>query len=120
MHDDLHLFSGVVLDLFDFDFALVVRLENAVDQGAGGHPVGHFAHHERLAVELVDAGANAHPVSAQSVVVILHVGHAARCEVGVQLEPLVLVVCNARIDQLHKIVRQDLARQSNGDAIHST
>ena len=118
VHNHFDLVGGVVLDLFDLDLALVVGLKDAVNQRPRRHAVRHLSNHQRLAVHLVDARTHPHAVAAKAVVVVLHVRHPSRREVRVELEALVLVVSDARVDELNEVVGQDFAGQTHGNPVH--
>ena len=118
VHHHLHLVGGVVLHLLDLDLALVVGLQDAVNQRPRGHPVRNLANDQRLAVDLVDSRTHANTVPAKAVVVVFHVRHPAGGEIRIELEAFVLVVRDARINQLNEVVGQDFASQTNRNPVH--
>ena len=117
LHDDLDLFGRVVVDLADLDLALFVGLDDRLLDRLGGRGVGDLGDGQRPLVDLRDAGAHLHGAAPQAVVVAAHVGHAARREIGIQLEFAPLQMGDRRMDQLHEVVGQDLRGQSHGDAV---
>ena len=117
LDDDLDLVGRIVIDLPDFDLALVVGLDDRILDRLGGRGIGDFGDGERAFVDLRNLGTHLHGSAPQAVVIAAHVGHAARREVGVKLEFAPFEVCDAGIDELHEVVGQDLRRQTHGDAV---
>ena len=117
MDQDLHLARRVVVHLADLDFPLLVGLDDGVDQGARRVAIGDFGDGQRAVVHLRDPRPDLHHAAAVAVVVLRHVHQAARLKVGVEREFLAAQTGHGGVDQLVEIVRQDLRRQSHGDAL---
>ena len=118
MYNDLDFTRGVVLHPLDLDFALVVGLQDALDERTGGDTKWQLTDDERFVVRLFDATAHADLSAAQSVVVILYVGRSACREVRVQCEAFALKGGDARVNELDEVVRERFARQTHGDPFH--
>ena len=77
----------IVVHFLDLDFALLVGLQNAVNQYVGGDGVGQFGDDDALALlVVVHLGADAQAAALSGVVVARHVDEAAGREVGINLE----------------------------------
>ncbi len=79
---DLDVLGRVVLDVAHLDLALVVGLDDALDQAGGGGAVGDLGDDQRLVVLLADAGPRTHAAAALALVVVAHVGQTGRGEIG--------------------------------------
>ena len=117
VNDHLHLVGGVVLHPLDLDLALVVGLEDALDEGGRGHAVRHLLHDEGLVVLLAQLGPDPDTSAPEAVVVLLTVGLSSGREVRQKLEAAALEVGHRPVDELVEVVRQHLARQADGDAL---
>ena len=117
LNDDLHLVGRIVVDLADLDLALFVGLDDRLLDRLGGRRIGDLGDGQRALVDLRNAGADLHGAAAQTVVVAAHVGHAARREVGPELELASLEMGDAGVDELHEVVGQNLRREAHGDAV---
>ena len=54
LHFNFHVFGGIVDDLFYFDFAIVARFDDALNQRSGGGSKGNFFDEQRRFVFLLD------------------------------------------------------------------
>ncbi len=117
LHDDLHVLGRVVVHAADLDLALLVGLDDRLLDRLGGRRIGNFGNGQRPFVDLRYLGAHLHHPAPQAVVVARHVDHAARRKVGIELERLAAQMRDGCMDQLVEVVRQDLRRQSHGDAV---
>ena len=116
---DFHVFGGVVHNLLDFDFALVVGRHDGVDKAVGGGAEGQFADDERLIVELFDAGAHLEASTAFAVVVFAHVDDTAGKEVRVQRELAAAQVVDARLAKFLEVMGEDGGGKAHRDAVHA-
>ena len=118
MNDDFDFTRRVVLHPLDLDFALVVRLQDALNERTRGDAKRQLADDQGLVVGLFDAATHANLAAAQSIVVILHVGRSAGREIRVQREAFALQGSDARVDELDEVVRERFARQAHGNPFH--
>ena len=116
---DLDMLGGAVLDFGDAHFALVDRFEHRIDEARGCRAEGDLADDEFFGFPLFDAGAHLDAASAESVIVVGDICDAALREIGKEFEGLLLQHRNAGVDELVKIVRQDFAGETDGDALGS-
>ena len=116
---DFHVFGGVVHNLLDLDFALVVGGHDGVDKAIRGSAEGDFADDERLVVQLLDLCTDLEASAAFAVVVFANVDDAARVEVRVQRELAAAQVVDARLAQLLEVVGEDGGGKAHRDAVHA-
>ena len=116
VNHDFALLGGVIVDFLDLDFTFVVTLHDAVDDAARGGSVWYLANNQSFLILLTDTCTDAHLAATQAIVVVGHVHQAARREVGIECERLVLQVGDGGVDQFVEVMRQELGRQTHGDA----
>ena len=116
---DFHVFGGVVHNLLDLDFALVVGRHDGVDKAIRGSAEGNFANDERLVVEFLDFRTDLEASAAFAVVVFANVDDAARVEVRVQRELAATQVVDARLAQFLEVVGEDGGGKAHRDAVHA-
>ena len=116
---DFHVFGGVVHNLLDLDFALVIGRHDGVDKAVGGGAEGNFADDERLVVQLLDFCTDLETSAAFAVIVFAHVDDAARVEVRVQRELAAAQVVDARLAQLLEVVGEDGGGKAHRDAVYA-
>ena len=118
IYDYFSLVGGVVVDFADFYFALLLRLENGIDERGSILSVGQVVDYESLVVALLDFGTHAHLTAPLAIVVTAHVDISARSlEVGIKLEFLAAEISHGSIEQLIEVVRKDFARQTHSDTL---
>ncbi len=69
MDEDFHVFGGVIVDLPDFDFALIVGEKDRVDHGGSGFAEWDLVDDQCFLVELVDSGPDSDFTTTLTVVV---------------------------------------------------
>ena len=116
MNEDFHVGRRVVVDLADFDFPLLVGLEDRVDERRRGLAEGYG---ERFVVQFFDFRPHLHRSAAQAVVVARHVDGTAGQEVGIKLERFVVEITDGGLAQLAEVVRQYLGGKTHGDALRA-
>ena len=117
MDEDLDLVGGVVVDVLDLDLALGVGGEDGLDERLGGDAEGQLGDREQVFGALLDLGADLHLAAALAVVVFREIGGAAGGEVGEDAEGFSLEVVDRRAAEVVEIVRQDLRREADRDAV---
>ena len=116
INDDFALLGGVVIDLLDLDFALVVAFHDALDKATRGGAVWYFTDDQCLLVLLTYSCTDAHLTTTQTVVVVGHV-HPATCwEVRIECKRLVAQIGYGGVDKFVEVMRQKLGGQTHGDA----
>ena len=119
MDEDFNLIGGVVVDVLDFDFALRVRGENRINQRFGIRSKRQFCNRQNVLAARFDFRANLNFSAALAVVVFGEIRHAASREIGKNPEALALQMIDRRAAEIVEIVRQNLRRQTNGDAFRA-
>ena len=114
---DLHAAARHVVDLLDLDLALVVGLDDRVDEAFRGLAVRDFRDGQGPFVGLDDAGADLHFSAPQAFVVTGAVDQTAGGEVRIEFEIFLAEGGHARVEQFVEVVRQDLDGQADGDAV---
>ena len=115
MHQDFHRSCRHVLHFAHLDFALLGRLQYAVDEGGGlGGGAGSLAERQlrdgqRLAVALLYLGAHSDHAAALSVVVARHIDGAARGKVGIEMKFLSAQIFHGSLADFTQIVGQYFA-----------
>ena len=116
---DFHVFGGVVHNLLDLDFALVIGCHDGVDKAVRGGAEGNFADDQRLVVQLLDFCTDLEASATFAVVVFANVDDAARVEVRVQRELAAAQVVDARLAQFLEVVGEDGGGKAHRDAVHA-
>ena len=117
MDDYLDVLRSIVVNALDLDFPLVVCRDNRFNEGAGRGSVGNFADNERLGILDFDFGANLYASAACPVVIVGNVDGSACEKVRVERELFPLEVGDARFAEFVEVVRKDVRRKPDGDAI---
>ena len=117
--EDVHLVRGHVLDLLDLDLALVLGLEDGVDEVLGVLAVGDLRDGDGVLVDLLDAGADLDGAAAAAGEVLAAVGEAAGGEVGIDLVGLALEDRHGGVEQFVEVVREDLGGEAHADAFRT-
>ena len=117
VHLNLHLGRCQVGHVARLDLAFLNSFGDALNQGVDGLREGNLANDKRLLVLFLNLRTHLQHTAALSVVIFRHVDAAARQEVGVQLERLSVQVFDGGVAQLIEVVRQNLRRQSYGNAL---
>ena len=113
----LHLGGCQVLHVAGLDLAFVDGFQNGVNECLRGFGEGYLADDQRLGVQLLNLGTHLQHAATLSVVVFRDVDAAARGEVGIEVELLAMQVADGGIADLHKVVGQNLRRQSYGNTL---
>ena len=116
MDDDFDLFRGHVLDFLDLDLALVLGLEDAVNQHVGGLPIRDFRDGDGGFVHLLDPRTDLDLAAPAAIIVFGAVRKAPRREVRIDVVGLSLEDGDGRVDEFVEIVRQDFRGHADGDA----
>ena len=117
LDDYLGVLGRIVVYLAYLDLALVVGLKYGVNEVSCGGSVGNLGDDKGILVDFLNIGADPYPASAQAPVVGRCVGVAAGGEVGLEIELLFLEYGYGRVYELIEVVRQDLAGQTDSDAL---
>ena len=114
---DLDLVGRVVVDVLDLDLALGVGGQDRLDQRLGRRAEGQLGDREEGLAAHLDLRPDLHLAAALAVVVLGEVGDAAGREVGKDPEGLSLEVVDRRPAEVVEVVRQDLGREADRDAL---
>ena len=114
---DIGLRCGLVIDLLDLDLPGLVRLQDRVDEAAGRAGVGQLRDGEGVRVDLLDPCPHLYLTSTLSVAVLGDIDQSAGGEVRIELVRLTAEVADAGLQQLAHIVRENLAGESDCDAL---
>ena len=117
MNQDLHSLSCVILNLANLDFALVVGLQNGVYQARRRRAKGNFRDRQGLLINHADACTNTDLATAVAIIVSRGIGNASRREIWHQLEATPLQMLDGCVNQLYKVVRHDLRRQTHRNTL---
>ena len=107
--------GGIVGDLFDFDFPLVVCLDDTFDEGGGGHAIGQLADGDEVFVQFFEAGTGFDAPAPAPVLIIGHIDHASGGEIGVDGDLLAFEEGDGSQDELYEVVGQDFSGKPYGD-----
>ncbi len=119
MQHNLHVFGGIVLDLLDLDLALVIGLNDGVNDTGGSRSKRNLRNDQRLFVVYGNLGAASDTTTSFAVVVLREICNAPRRKIGVDLDPAAAEVRNRGIDELNKIVRKHLGRKTHRNTLHA-
>lgn len=114
---ELYILGGIIRYALDLDLAAVVSLQDAIDKRRRSDAVRDIADDKGLCVQLFDACPYANLASARAIVIVGHVNHAARLEIGVKLKATALEVPDSGLDELAEIVRKNLSREAHRNAV---
>ena len=117
VHENFNALARVVVHVLDFDFALVVCLDNAFNQAHGRGAVRNFADGERLVVNLFNLRADLDLAPALTVVVVRHVDNAAREKVRVKRKLLAAQTGDASLAEFAEVVGEDLNTTSTANGV---
>ena len=113
-HLDLHLVGGVVVDARNLDLVLLGRLLDRRHQRLGGGGGRNFADDE---VAADDFDLRPQRNLAVAVVVFAHIHQPALLEIRVELEGFAPQLRDLRLEQFVEVVRHDLRRHADRDAV---
>ena len=117
LHLNLHVAGRHVDDAAGLDLTFLNGFGDGVLQGGSRLGVGYLTDDERLVVEFVDLGSDAHHAATLSVVVFAYVDGTAGGEVGIEMKLLTFEVVDGSIADLVEVMGQYLAGESHGDTV---
>ena len=79
--DDLCIFCGIVIYLFDLDFTFVIGLDDRIDDIGSGYAEWDLIDNQGVFVELLDLGPNPYPSAAKTSVVCRDICKASGREI---------------------------------------
>ncbi len=109
----------MVVHLADFDLTFFLRFEDRVGDGAGSGAERYLSDCKRFIIHFLNLCSNLHGASSLAIIIAAHIDKSARREVRIEREFLPAKVGNARIQNLIKIMGQNLRRQADGNALHA-
>ena len=119
MDEDFHRVRRVVVDVLDLDLALRVRREDRLDQRLRRRPERQLRDRQQILAPHLDLRAHLHLPAALAIVVFREIRDAARRKVRINPKRLPLQVIDRRPAKIVEIMRQDLRRQADRDALRA-
>ena len=119
MDEDLDLVRRVIVHMLDLDLPLRIRREDRFDQRCGRHAEGQLRDREQILRALLDRRADLHFPATLAVIVFREICGAAGVEVGENAEVFPLKMIDRRPADVVEIVRQDLGREPDRDALRA-
>ena len=116
VNHDFALFGGVVVDFLNLDFAFIVALHDALNETSRSRSVGYLTDYKCFLILLTDSCTNTNLTATQTIIVVSHVHHATRRDIGIERKRLVFQICYRSVNQFVEIVGQELGSQTHGNA----